>query len=385
MKETAGLAAIAFLLLFTASLDARTWRVMRDGSADFQTIQPAVNTASPGDTISIGPGRYEETTLFNPVPGRPWPKPTCIGVSVDSLTFVGDGVDVVIVGPVTPNYTADGPMGLVNLTTGTSVSVEGMTFENVFNGLEVNGALKMARCRCRTCENGVWHWYQGRVDIQSCEFLSNDDGIVAALGTSVLVRYCKFTDNGSFGVDMIGTTEVEVSHSIFVGNSTGVQFEQGSSGTVAHNTIRDSGVSGVVLTIASVADIVGNHIGGGIAAVLARTGCTFLGSGNSLGPCSSRTLWFWGGTAVFQGNHILRGDGYSVYCEGFGAPPVTTVTLPNNYWGTTSADSIAAWIWDGNDDPGLYVNVDVEPFSPVPVPEKKESMGGVKALFRGRR
>lgn len=68
------------------------------------------------------------------------------------------------------------------------------------------------------------------------------------------------------------------------------------------------------------------------------------------------------------------------------ANPLLRVDARENYWGTASADSIAAWIYDRNDDPDVNGYVDFQPFSPVPLPsESTKSMGGVKALFRGRR
>ena len=54
----------------------------------------------------------------------------------------------------------------------------------------------------------------------------------------------------------------------------------------------------------------------------------------------------------------------------------------NNYWGTSEPDSIAAWIKDGIDDPGTHAIIDFEPFSTVPLPTEKKSMGDIKAMFR---
>ncbi len=63
--------------------------------------------------------------------------------------------------------------------------------------------------------------------------------------------------------------------------------------------------------------------------------------------------------------------------------------MTGNWWGTTEPDSIAAWIHDGNDvmwPPGGLVEctVDFQPFATGPVPNEKQSLGGLKALFLGR-
>ncbi len=86
----------------------------------------------------------------------------------------------------------------------------------------------------------------------------------------------------------------------------------------------------------------------------------------------------------FRGNHILHGAGSSVLVDAgcYQNPPGTTLDLTNNYWGTTSADTIASWIYDGHDNPAIYGYVQFDPFSPVVVSTEKKSLGGVKGLYR---
>ena len=87
-------------------------------------------------------------------------------------------------------------------------------------------------------------------------------------------------------------------------------------------------------------------------------------------------------TCDLHNSHILHGDyPYTVRVDGY-LGNTNTIDLRNNYWGTASADSIAAWIWDGHDDPGIQTFVQYEPFSSVPIPAQRQSWGGVKALFR---
>ena len=73
------------LTAMAAPADGRTWRVEKDGSGDFTVIQHAVNAASSGDVIEIGPGRYTDVTLFS------WGKVTVWLDGTKSLTFVGAG------------------------------------------------------------------------------------------------------------------------------------------------------------------------------------------------------------------------------------------------------------------------------------------------------
>jgi hypothetical protein len=60
MKITAVFLVIVILTgtAWSGTALARTWTVRIDGSGDMPTIQAAINSASAGDTVLVGPGRY---------------------------------------------------------------------------------------------------------------------------------------------------------------------------------------------------------------------------------------------------------------------------------------------------------------------------------------
>jgi hypothetical protein len=129
----------------------------------------------------------------------------------------------------------------------------------------------------------------------------------------------------------------------------------------------------------------GNRVSRCVNGVYLLAQCRISGSGNVFDGGDNATLFLLHSYADLHGNHILKGSGWAVRLDGYVTQPEIFVDLTGNYWGTADRDSIEAWIKDGNDDPSIHGFVKFEPFSPVPVPEKKETMGGVKALFRGRR
>ena len=53
-----------------------------------------------------------------------------------------------------------------------------------------------------------------------------------------------------------------------------------------------------------------------------------------------------------------------------------------NYWGTTDPAQVAAWIWDGNDDPSLFATVLYQPMANGPVGAETTSWGDLKAMWR---
>lgn len=92
---------------------ATTWTVDDDGPADFSTIQAAVDAASSGDTISIGPGTYCENLVIE---NDMW-------WSILSLTFLGAGIG---------QTTVDGGGAdiVLRVDSNVEVTISGMTIQN---------------------------------------------------------------------------------------------------------------------------------------------------------------------------------------------------------------------------------------------------------------
>ena len=47
------------VMALASACRAAVWSVAVDGSGDYSVIQDAVDAAADGDTISLGPGRYD--------------------------------------------------------------------------------------------------------------------------------------------------------------------------------------------------------------------------------------------------------------------------------------------------------------------------------------
>lgn len=89
---------IAALAAANTALGA-TWHVARDGTGDFSVIQAAVDAAASGDTIMIGPGRYNEGAIVV-TPG--WTEFVRVLIRQPELTLIGAGHEQTIIGPPTP-------------------------------------------------------------------------------------------------------------------------------------------------------------------------------------------------------------------------------------------------------------------------------------------
>ena len=156
------LGSLFLVALVHPRVEARTWRVERDGSGDFATIQPAIDAAAEGDTILIGPGRYAEMAPDH------FGEPSVGCVEKDKLTFIGVDRDQVIVGPEIAEFQSFGPNGFSESTQAPQTRYENITIENVFDGFSVVGTVTVKNCVIRGCANGINAGADLGVD--DCEF-----------------------------------------------------------------------------------------------------------------------------------------------------------------------------------------------------------------------
>jgi len=397
----------ALFLLLPALLSARTWVVQQNGTGDFTDIQQAVDAAGVGDTVLVGPGRYD---TFHTIPDVPEDWRMVVGVQVDSLTIRGIDRDLAIIGPTEPypaprdtarEKTLHHPRSVPRLgwaqedagkriysygiATGTVtwVRVENLTFENTDNGVSVYPAGEVRDCVCRHMHDaGIVGDKAYTLLVEDCEIEYAGTGIgVQAYGGGqqwVIIRRCV----GDHVYEMIYTQQhpnVLVEDCSAVGGLVDVW----GGHAVVRRCHSNQGPVGIAVGLDGSAEIYDCDLAPDQGYALYVTGSTVVGSGNVLhGSGRYPTVRFGDCFIELHDCHILHVNGQYSIQVGYHSGPADAIDLRNNYWGTASADSIAAWIWDGHDDPSVQTFVQYEPFSSVPIPARKQSWGGVKALFR---
>ena len=381
------LALIVLVLFQVAGAHANTWRVERDGSGDYTDIPSAIAVASVGDTIRIGPGRFTETVYFNFTPN--YATDVYIPVSVDSLTIMGSGMDETVVGPTSPNFVGEGPKGVVAPLGINHLLVQDMTIENVKHGAYFSGESNLKNMRMQGCDIGAWEFTVGaRVD--SCEFPDNYDGVSTGDGCANLtIATCVFSDN-NLGIGINRTQNVSVESCDFVnsnGRGTAIQYSENCIGLVEDCKISWVG-DGIAIRSQSDVMLVRNHMDAQYVGLYVFDGSIVRGEKNVMRGGEVSLALQTTSTAFLSGNHILKTGQWAVHCRGFTTQAVD-IDLRNNYWGTDNADSISAWIFDGNDpqDPFYDTNLSnvlYEPFSPVPVEAEESSVGSLKSQFLHR-
>ena len=90
------------------------------------------------------------------------------------------------------------------------------------------------------------------------------------------------------------------------------------------------------------------------------------------------------GTGYIHDSILARGAEYTVkyHFAGSKSKNSDVFDMTNNWWGTTTPDSIRAWIYDGEDDENIGVVVEFVPFKDELVSVQDRSLSDVKALFK---
>lgn len=340
---------IAVSLFLAVSAFAVTWRVEKDGSGDYTKIQDAVNASVSGDSILIGPGRYDDLVPFE-TPYVSWL--ACVNVPGIDLTLVGAGRDETIIGPAVPgDMSDDGWRGIVNWPMVGDLVVEDLTIENLVDGVHLfPETFQIRNCRLRGCDGhaGLLFGTSDWALIESCEFADNWNGIrLFPPCANPVIRDCTFSSDTNTGVYSQGMSGVIVQDCSF--SDSKVYFE-GGSGRVTGCSFWDS-YSRLILLSSGNHEIYDNILDGTRHSwcIHLELSTTMIGSGNILRGASQQAIAMLNSQVTFTGNHIFS-DGDFVRAYGYYSGLVE-LDFRNNYWGTSDPEEIAARILDGHDDP----------------------------------
>lgn len=378
---------------------ARTWVVERDGSGDFTIIQDAVDVAASGDTIQIGPGRFDEKHYVTS-PG--WSDSVRVHVTQHELTFIGSGPATII--------------GQVNLWEPEQGLHKGIATGDLWG----NSILRVENLRFENMRDAIYTSYEGAgedlVEIRNCSFYFNNYAIILyGDGGGVRIADCIFTYMAGVGLHIYGGWQRELV-------ITGCTFQlldsylwgQDFLGLVGvKNALIEEcdfleGTSGASVTYGGQTTFRGCLFDGqtnvalypSANSIVAVDSCTFRnqavamssGTGDnqiaitnsvieSVADCSFLIL----DVGDFTVTHCDLAHGQRGVVWVMDNVPCTTIgylDMANNYWGTDNVFELTSWIHDDTDSEDACYHVSFNPFLPQSTPTQKESLGGVKALFR---
>jgi hypothetical protein len=331
---------VAILLMLPLNAGAETWYVKPDGTGDVPTIQAAVDTAAPGDTVLLAGGIFTGTgNVRMIVPAK--------DISIRSET--GDPGDCVI---DCEGHLGSPRRGFLFQPGPAWPEVEGITIRNgnvpAFGGaVYCEGTLVMRNCIFESNSSdyvggAITFYGSGYPRLVNCAFVGNEAGdvggaiVIEGVALEVEIDSCEFYDNRGVRGGAIACVSHEaaayVRSSVFVGNSA---LESGGAIDV-------------------------DNMGADIYS------CTFFGNqapkGSAVAGYSTET---WSNTWIRQSVIAFNNGGSGFYLPHY-YPWVTAVRCTNIYGneGGDWADSLSIWLGvEGNfsADPE-FCNPDVEPY-----------------------
>jgi len=373
---------VVFLFSASSSLSA-TLHVAKDGSSEFTVIQDAIDAASPGDTIWVHAGRYDELTEDCEL----WDDGTVADCHVvftkDNLTLRGDGKDVTIIGPAV--HPEDHPLYYFGIGTPradrTSAIVRDLTIENCdwgiyaatpnceFTGLSIQG-----------CDEAIRDAALSGCLVEDCDIVNCGNGIKAFTpARNLTVRDSRFSVD-VYGCLMVLCENVLVQNTTFSGGSTAFSIQQDSDAVIRNVVVSNCEVVSVDLSIGGSVEIYDSQFEGGYYGV-ASSGAFVRCERSTFSNQSYRTLYLNGyGTSYFHECEIINGGGVSAYCD-YNGTDDCHIDMTNNYWGTDSEEQIREWIEDTTDDPEICCTVDFIPFV-TGTPVETKSLSSLKNMFK---
>ena len=371
------------LVLISAAAWSNTITVMKDGSGDYTLLQPAADAAAAGDTLLIGPGRYEQVTEFYFNSGVR--RDAHLVVRVDNLTILGMDRDSVIIGPTVPTIAQGDPVGLVVAQNVSVTHIKKLTFENTWTGAYSLGDFYIDDCVAQYCTAGFTA--EGPLTIDHSNMHDNSDGVrVPFTAGLVRISHCELIDNSGIGIRLDSPQGAQISDTHVVGGGTGIQLYD-CPGSIENCVIEDVPYTGIALlesgTVVTVADNTLQNNGWHFD--ISNYATVDLHRNELL---DSQLYGIWIGspsTVTAHENDFISSPGYLVYVSGHLALGIKHYDFTGNFWGTTDPEVIAARIWDNNDFSQTQAVIDFDPFAGEPVPSEGTSFGKLKAEFQGQR
>ncbi len=414
--------ATAALVIVATPAHAGVIRVDAAGGGDHETIQDGLDAASPGDTVLVAPGTYEEHIS--------------IGPSADGVALIGElGPDV-----TTVNNQSTYPFSVLHcFNVGQGTRVEGLHFIRGYSDAHGGGV---------RCDSASVHF--DNVSMSSCSALESHGGGIGGVDSDIVITNSFIGNNRAGiggGIALVGGSLTVDGTTVFGNSADWISLDQIGGGVYAscdvcvvtdcriesNNALAGGGIALVDCGGADIAgnDIIRNHaleLGGGL--YVTNTVCTVadnqftsnsattVGGGaidiGSMGALArprasefSGNTFFMnraigseaairlsdGGTApVFHDNYFADDTLYEVLVRS--SLTRETIDFTGNWWDTVDPLEIGGKVYDCDDDPSLLWCVDYSDWCPeascggeVTVVEDPETTsrvnwGRLKSLYR---
>lgn len=386
-----------FVLLALPSVgSAHVWRVEKNGGGDFVVLQDALDVVASGDSISIGPGRYDDWETYG-AGGNV--RLVCGVVRVGKVTIIGSGMHTII-GPEQPWSQGQGQTHGFEVTDACSVlDLRRVAVENFERGVVMayGDSLYVTECEFRQSRvsiaagsrfasiakcgiigiisggHGIQSYFQDRVVLADCWSSSEADGsnvhFQAEGPSDVSIANCRF-EGASGGVALSRGPTAEISMSEFIGQvSFGIAIDIQPSCRLLDCVFRDQYRA-----------LVGSAFPGSKWFV---DRVAFESVAHSTLSADFLQDGYFHECQLAAGDHgIVSSSSYPVKKDNLGSGELSHFDMRGNWWGTAESDSIAGLIYDYMDDNRVEFVIDYDPHLDGPTVVESRSLGDIKALFR---
>jgi Right handed beta helix region len=381
------------LMLVPMMSGAAVWHVEKDGTGDFAVIQDAVDAAADGDTIQIGPGRFNEGESYTIGSFTEFYR---VVVDKENLSIIGAGGGQTIIGSIYPWTLESGfNRGIVcgPYYGSDTISISGIRFENMGTGIKVDSCSSVLIVNCDFVSNAQSvSAYFGNLVVSRCSFEFNERDYYHILSygqESIAVQDCRFELDRSLNwlqthIHHEGSESSRITGCEFVGGDAGIVSS--SSTPIETNNCQLSEITYGAFISSS----------GSFQAIrdcsVSQSKYAFV-SYSSLGNWNVERVTVTDAVAstlhyrdpilgYMRDNNFSKGPQFVAERRSEFEKPESHFDMTNNWWGTTDPDSIAAWILDANDLPVTGQIIDFVPFKQQPVKTDQKSWGQMKNMFR---
>lgn len=376
------LLTLGFLAVIVSVVHARTWTVEKDGTGDYEIIQDAIDAAASGDTVRVGPGRFDTFRQFtSAVDGATLL--TVVWIDKE-LTLLGAGSELTTLGPAIETLEISGVQTASLVTDGGApATIRGFTIEKTQNfvGIRTPTVFEDSRVdgtgKDRSAGYGVFIADTSGVEIRNVAFLGPGAILTANSGVgTVIVEDCTFFTRDdlprflSRNAISWSALDLQVRGCTFEGSGVAITNTFGGNAIIEDCHLSEL-VGGIVVDF-------GHVVARNVTIDRAEQNITVQSSTASIEIYDSElrggTLW----TIDVGGNMLARNctirNASDATVRG-ASNPSPVIDLRENYWGTTDVEQVRSWIIDPSG------TVQFEPILLGPVSDDSRSMSSLKSRF----
>ena len=176
-----------------------------DGTADYVSIQDAINASEVGDRIFVNSGTYFENIVINK---------SIDLIGSNDVKIIGNHSGIYYIVKFSSNWINMSNFNIFNERTG---SISGISIENFEN-------LSIKNCKITFCRRGILISGSKNIFIESCNCSSNTNGISLFTSDKIEVINCLINNSSNRGLYLEGVSNSNITRCSLLSNGKGIEI-----------------------------------------------------------------------------------------------------------------------------------------------------------------